>query len=390
LIRIENPITYIALAGFSFTTSLQVTTSVLSLYLFKELGASTSEIGIIFAIFSIASLLFRVLMVFILPGVQLSYLLLAGLLTNMMAAVGYYAAEAIGLFILFRVIHGLAVALDNTVMLTLASLSAPKGRETSTAVARYTAAVALGLMTGPAIATLSVTLFGLRASFLVASLASVPSVVASYLFIRATRGIWIGQITRVSIAEFRNLIRGVGIRIASVIFFLFSIAYGVFVAYAPLVAEVKYGLANNVITSLFFGYFIISFTLRSFLSRLLNRFSMTKLLSASLSAVSISLFLMWISPSPLLFAIAFVMMGMGHGFVFPITAIIAARTTPPSSRINGNAIYLASWDVGFLIGPSVAAALSLYLAPHEILMMIIIAPLTALYTTRQIHKTGIE
>ena len=386
-----NPVVYIALSGFVITTSIQVINPILSIYLVKELNATPSEVGVVFSVFSLASLVFRVLLVFIIPSVSLSYLLLAGLIVNSIAILGYSIVPSVDSLILFRAMHGFALSLDNTAMLTLAGLSTSRDQEMTTTVAKYAAALALGLMVGPAVATLSVTFYGVSDTLFVAFLTSVPAILFTVLFIRATKGIWIGHVTRkISWIDFKRLVSRLGLQIAAITFFLFSFVYSVFIAYAPLVAGPKYGMPDNVVTALFFGYFLLTFSLRMVLPRLLERISMQKLLLISLLIVSLALAIMGISFNPVLFSVGFEMMGVGHGFIFPLTAALVARSIPPQRRINGNAIYLAAWDVGALIGPLVAAYLSLHIETQLILLAITPAPLIALMLIRQIPRTGIE
>lgn len=386
-----NPVIYIALSGFIITTSIQVINPILSIYLVKNFDASLSEVGVIFSVFSLSSFLFRVLLVFLIPSISLSYLLLAGIVINSAAILGYLLVSDIETLIIFRIIHGFAFSLDNTAMLTLAGLSTSRDQEMTTTVAKYAAALALGLMVGPAVATLSVTFYGVSATLLVAFLTSIPAVLFTILFIRATKGIWIGHVTRrISWVDFRRLISRLGLQIASITLFLFSFSYSVLIAYAPLVAGLKYNLPDNVITALFFGYFLVTFSLRMALPRLMESVSMSKLLSMSLLLASSALVFMGISTTPFLFAVGFEIMGIGHGFIFPLTAALVARAIPPHRRINGNAIYLASWDVGALAGPLAAAFLSLYLEPQLILLTMTPATLIALLLVKQIPKTGIE
>ena len=386
-----NPVIYIALSGFIITTSIQVINPILSIYLVKNFAASLSEVGVIFSVFSLSSFLFRVLLVFLIPSISLSYLLLAGIVINSAAILGYLLVSDIETLIIFRIIHGFAFSLDNTAMLTLAGLSTSRDQEMTTTVAKYAAALALGLMVGPAVATLSVTFYGVSATLLVAFLTSIPAVLFTILFIRATKGIWIGHVTRrISWVDFRRLISRLGLQIASITLFLFSFSYSVLIAYAPLVAGLKYNLPDNVITALFFGYFLVTFSLRMALPRLMESVSMSKLLSMSLLLASSALVFMGISTTPFLFAVGFEIMGIGHGFIFPLTAALVARAIPPHRRINGNAIYLASWDVGALAGPLAAAFLSLYLEPQLILLTMTPATLIALLLVKQIPKTGIE
>ena len=383
--------TNITVSGFILTTSIQILNPILAIYVYRELSATPAEVGIIFAVFALAGLLLRVGLAFLVSPDRLGALLLLGLVVNTLSITGYYVVDTIEGMLVMRIIHGAAIALDNTTMLTLIGLVVANEGEIARSLSRYTAAVAMGLMTGPAIATVVVAVLGTREAILASALISAPTIILGYLFIRRSRGIWLGPVHHhTTVKEFITIIRGVGIRLASSIFFLFSVVYGVFLAYAPLIAGPRLGLADEIITILFLGYFGISFITRVLLPRLLGLLGAQTLLILSLTISAAGLAIVGLSGSPQLFILGFELIGIGHGITFPVTAIIAARTVAPQFRVLGNAIYLGAWDVGTLLGPLVGALLAPYLSIGQLIALAAIAPLAAALLALNLKKTGIH
>ena len=391
LIKRLTPVTFIAISGFGLMASLQVINPILALYVYRELNATESDVGLVFASFSIASLALRIPVILLIASIPLSNILLVGLTINALSILAYTFVEDVGMMIPLRAIHGLSVALDNTAMLTLAGLSAPREEKTTYSVAGYAAAVAFGLMMGPAIATLSVSILGLSPTLFIAFLVSLLPIISSYLFIRGTRGIWLGHVTSgVSWRDFLIALHRAGLRVSSTIFFAFAFTYGIFIAYAPLLAGIRYGIPDNLITFLFLGYYTITFSIRATLPKLLSRTTIQSLIIKSLIIATAALLTMGIAQNAIIFMLGFEMLGIAHSLIFPLTAIIAVRAIPPNMRILGNAIYLAAWDAGALLGPLTAAFLSLILDIQAILLVAVSIPLLSILVARTIHRVGID
>lgn len=59
----------------------------------------------------------------------------------------------------------------------------------------------------------------------------------------------------------------------------------------------------------------------------------------------------------MLFVTGFLVLGIGHSWVYPATSITIAKFTRTAERSLANSVYLMYWDLGFLTGPLVAAVI---------------------------------
>jgi len=97
-----------------------------------------------------------------------------------------------------------------------------------------------------------------------------------------------------------------------------------------------------------------------------------------------------ISTSLALFILGFELTAFGHGFIFPLTALVVAKTIPPELRMLGNSIYLSSWDAGLMIGPLVSSALTAALPLRETIAVMAITPMIGLVLSTRVRRLGIE
>ncbi|MEM3448829.1 MAG: MFS transporter [Nitrososphaerota archaeon] len=387
----RSPSTLLAFTGFIVTTSGQMSAPILSLYALSHLRASTAEIGLIFSIFSLSSLVVRLLMGLIFTGDFLMKALIAGLVINSSSMISYAVAPNVPALVGIRAIHGAAFAFDVTTMLTLSSLVASSDQEVSSSLSRYTTGVALGLMLGPAIGTLTVTALGLRYTLVAAGIASIPAIIAASILFRESRGMCIWPDSRrPSTNDLKMLFYNDGLKLSTLIYLCYTIAYGVVLAYAPVVGKLDLEMREENITLLFFGYFAITLICRALLPKILRRISITRLLLISLSAAAAGLFTMGISASLALFVLGFELTALGHGFIFPLTAMIVAKTITPELRMLGNSIYLSSWDAGLMIGPLFSSALTVSLPLRATIAVMASTPMIGLALASRVKRLGLD
>lgn len=387
----RSPSNLLALTGFIVTTSGQMSAPILSLYALSHLQASTAEIGLIFSIFSLSSLVVRLLMGLFFSGDFLMKALVAGLIVNSCSMLSYAVAPNVPALIGVRTIHGAAFAFDVTTMLTLSSLVASSDQEVSSSVSKYTTGVALGLMLGPAIGTLTVSALGLRYTLVAAGIASIPAIIAASVLFRESRGICIWpSSSRPSTKDLKALLHNDGLRLSTLIYLCYTVAYGVVLAYAPVVGKLDLQMREESITLLFFGYFAITLICRASLPKILGKISITQLLIISLSAAAAGLFTMGISLSLALFVLGFELTALGHGFIFPLTAMIVAKTITPELRMLGNSIYLSSWDAGLMIGPLFSSTLTYSLPLRETIAVMALTPVIGLAISTRVRRLGLD
>ena len=147
-------------------------------------------------------------------------------------------------------------------------------------------------------------------------------------------------------------------RRAFLAFLAWSFLFGVILAYAPLYAHKSFGFPDEQITALFFGYFAFTSGVRLFMNKLTRRFSKEKLLVSSLLGGTVMTLLMALGGSPATFAVAFVLLGVAQGIVYPTSAMIVAGAFGLEELLSANSIYLSASDLGQTLGPVFASVLA--------------------------------
>ena len=376
--------------SFFLSLSIFMIWPILSIYAYEYVGASKPMVGTITAAAFITAILVRVPFSLGVRTEHFSMALMGGLVANSAALAGYGLSHDIMTLVAFRVLHGVAVALDYTLMLTLSSMIASNEAEIMSFIESYSLALALGLVMGPAAGTLLVSVIDLRLMMFVASLVSLAAVAAGAGFLKSVHGIWLGfQASKVDLKDFLRVLRSRGVMTAFATYLSFTFAYGAFLAYAPLRAKLDLGLIDQHVTLLFSLYYFTVFLMRLFIGRLRRRFGVTSLLYLALGSSGIGMLMVGLAPHRVAFAVGFPLMGLTHGLIFPLTASVAARTTTPDIRITGNAAFLTSFDLGNLIGPLTASIMVEAVSISTTLAILSIVPFLGMLIIPTIRRIGV-
>jgi MFS family permease len=363
----------------------------IAIFTYSDLKASLGEVGIVVSAFFVASIISKIPTAFILRGDRILQALLFGILSNTVALFGYALIPNIQVMYLVRILHGISLAVSIITMLTVSASLTASESEMVVAVERYSAATAVGLMFGPAIGTVLVSLVGLRITFLAAALLSIPSSILGYLFFRMTSGIWVGAtITKFSLHDLFYMLRSRLLILSYLVYLIFAYVYGVVVSYEPIEAKITYAMSDSEITGLFFGYFGLTLVTRVLLGRLLPRYSFSKLIAAGLIIPALGLILTGIGLYRLAFALGFVIIGVGHGLIFPLTAILVAKSVPLTHRIIANSVYLTAFDLGNVFAPLISSGTSVVLGVGLSLSMTALAPLLGLTLVPLLRREVLE
>ena len=381
----------LSLTGFFVSTSIFMIAPMFSVYAYGYVGASEVEVGAITAAAFLTALFIRIPFSLGLKTEYFHIALIGGLIANSLALAGYGFSINIPMLLLFRVLHGVAVALDYTLMLTLSSMIAPGQTDTTSSIESYSMSLALGLVMGPSIGSLLLSFIDLRMLMYVSALIGVGAIISGIFFARSIHGFWYGfQVGRIRWRDVLRLLRSRRVMAPATTYFSFTLAYGAFIAYMPLRAKLDLLISDQGLTVLFSTYYLVVFIIRLFIGRLRRHFGSIKLLYAALSMAASGILASAFAPNYLLLATGFMMTGMSHGLIFPITASVAARTTPPDLRNMGNAAYLTSFDVGNIVGPSMASFMVGFIPLSLTVAFMAVFPLLGMLTIPVIRRLGIS
>jgi DHA1 family multidrug resistance protein-like MFS transporter len=347
--------------GFSYIASSSVIAPILSIYVKDNVSASVEIVGLVTAIFFIASALAKTsLGVFAGGKKTITFLLFAFAIFSICPAL-YPLTHNVIVLIVLRATQGFAYAFIGTASLILAALAIPSV-ERDKGVGTYTASLSLGLLAGPAITTFSIPLFGVQNTFYFACLIGFVGVFAAFFLNKKISSIeknW--QIISLDVnrealkSKISAITRNRMFDMAFIGNFAFFILFGVILAYAPLYAKDKLKFSDELVSILFLLYYMATTVTRLSIGRIVRRVSKAMLIIFSTIFVALFSFALVIFVDNLIFAGIFASIGAIQGVLFPVGSMLIAEYVQPSRNILANSLYMMGIDVGQGIAPLITA-----------------------------------
>ncbi len=349
------------MTGFSYVASSSVIAPILSIYVKDVINAPVEMVGLVTAMFFIASALTRLsLGVFAGGKKTITFLLFAFVIFSICPAL-YPLTDSIVVLIVLRVAQGFAYAFIGTASLILATL-AISSLERDKGVGTYTASLSLGLLAGPAITTFSIPVFGISKTFYFAALMGLVGIFAAfflYMKISAIERNW--QIIGVTFereslkSKISAITRNQMFGVAFIGIFAFFILFGVILAYAPLYAKKTLNFSDELVSVLFLLYYIATTVTRLSIGRIVRRVSKSTLMILGTVLAALFSFTLAIVTDNFTFAGIFALIGAVQGVLFPVGSMLIAEYVQPSRNVFANSLYLMGIDVGQGIAPLITA-----------------------------------
>jgi len=349
------------MTGFSYVASSSVIAPILSIYVKDVINAPVEMVGLVTAMFFIASALTRLsLGVFAGGKKTITFLLFAFVIFSICPAL-YPLTDSIVVLIVLRVAQGFAYAFIGTASLILATL-AFSSLERDKGVGAYTASLSLGLLAGPAITTFSIPVFGISKTFYFAALMGLVGIFAAfflYMKISAIERNW--QIIGVTFereslkSKISSIARNQMFGVAFIGIFAFFILFGVLLAYAPLYAKKTLNFSDELVSVLFLLYYVATMVTRLSIGRIVRRVSKSTLMILSTVLAALFSFTLAIVTDNFTFAGIFALIGAVQGVLFPVGSMLIAEYVQPSRSVFANSLYLMGIDVGQGIAPLITA-----------------------------------
>ena len=324
---------------------------VLPFYLEEVFKVNESGIGVILACYTVASLCIRPFSGYMVDAFARKplYLLAYFVFTFMFA--GYIVAGVLTLFIIFRVIHGLAFGMvsvsGNTIVIDIMP-SSRRGEGLGYYGLSNNIAMSIGPMAG-------LFTHNAGASFTLIFTCSLLSSALGFVMATMVKTPYKAPVKREPISLDRFiLLKGMP---AGLALLLLSIPYGMTTNYVAMYAK-EIGL--RVETGFFFTFMAAGIAIsRLFSGRMVDRGKITQVIAAGIYMVIVCFFLLaacenlnaW-SPSLtnyLFFAVA-LFLGIGFGTMFPAFNTLFVNLASNSLRGTATSTYLTSWDVGIGLG----------------------------------------
>jgi len=350
--------------GFSYIASSSVIAPILSIYVKDVINAPLEMIGLVTAMFFLASALAKIFLGVFAGGKKtITFLLLAFVIFSICPML-YSITDNILLLVVLRATQGFAYAFIGTASLILAAL-AISSVERDKGVGTYTASLSLGLLAGPAITAFSIPLFGVSNTFYFAGLMGFIGIIAAFFLNRKISSIeknW--QIIGVTVdreplkSKISAIMHNRMFGMAFIGNFAFFVLFGVILAYAPLYAKETLHFSDELVSVVFLLYYIATTFTRLSLRRIVERVSKSTLMIASTMLAAFFSFSLAFLTDNLVFAVTFASIGAVQGVLFPVGSMLIAEHIQPSRNVLANSLYMMGIDVGQGIAPLITAGVA--------------------------------
>lgn len=337
-------------ANFLLFFAFYLILPVLPFYLTEVFQASNTAVGIILSCYTIAALCIRPFSGYLLDTLARKplYLIAYFIFTTIFA--GYLLAGVLALFVMLRVVHGLAFGMVTVAGNTIVIDITPSSRR-GEAVGYYGLMNNMAMSIGPMVGLFMHDTYSFQAIFTF-SLASgsLGFIMACLVKTPAKQPV---QSEPISFDRF-VLLKGIP---AGVSLLLLSIPYGMTSTYVAMYAK---EIGITISSGLFFTFMAVGMAVsRMFSGRQVDKGRITQVIALGLYLVCFCFFALsacgmlikWNTTfaTYLFFGIA-LFLGIGFGTMFPAFNSLFVNLAPNSKRGTATSTYLTSWDVGIGIG----------------------------------------
>ena len=342
---------FILAANFLLYFGFWLLTPVLPFYLLEEFHASNTTIGIVLSCYTIAALCIRPFSGYLLDTFSRKPLYLTAYFVFTLVFAGYMVAGLLTLFILLRILHGVAFGTVTVGGNTLVIDIMPSSRR-GEGLGYYGLSNNIAMSIGP---MFGLFLHSAGVSYITIFSYALASCILGFVAACMVRTTYRPPVKRAPISLDRFiLIKGIP---AGFSLLLLSIPYGMTTNYVAMYAK-QIGITAE--TGFFFTLMAIGMAIsRLFSGRLVDKGMVTGVIQTGLYLVCLCYFglsacgwlIGWdLRLTTILFFAISLLLGIGFGTMFPAYNTLFVNLAPNNQRGTATSTYLTSWDVGLGIG----------------------------------------
>jgi MFS family permease len=333
----SRALAYVVAATFFHFASLYYLLSTLPLYV-RELGGTTSQVGLIIGILALTSLAARPLVGPWIDRAGRRGFLLVGAGIYALASLGYWAIPSVTGVLLWRVFHGIGLATFSTAAASLAADLAPPGRR-GTTMGVFGLAQAAALTLGPGAGRMLFAASGYHGVFVAsAGTALVALVCASRLPPDAPHG---PPVAGAAPGAGRGLSRAIAL--PAVVQFAASVAYGTIISFIAVAARDR-GLEG---VGPFFALLALSsLGVRLIAGRAYDRWGAAVALAPMFLALATGMALLAVAHGAVLFFCGAILAGLGIGGTHTTLISAVVDRSAAERRARSVAGFAAFWELG--------------------------------------------
>ena len=309
----------------------------------SDLGASDTQIGLIYAATAVASVAMRPLLGTIMDRYGRRPVILLGNVLNIAFVLLYLTVTTLGPWVYaVRIGHGVAEAMLFSALFTYGTDVVPKARRTE-GIALFGVSGLLPLGVAGILGDFVLSVAGFRELFLTAAGFAVATLVFSLPLPERRPVLAPGEKPK---GFWRIVVTPNLMPIWWMLGSFSLVLTGYFVFIRRYIDDTGYGSVG-----LFFStYVIVAILERLLLGWLPDRVGRKRVLYPSMAALAVGFLVLAYAGSWVGVAIAGALCGAGHGFVFPILTAMLVDRAPDSDRGSAMSFFTALLDIGTLIG----------------------------------------
>lgn len=309
----------------------------------EHLHGTEAVAGAAAAAFSLVAVVVRPFIGWLLDSGKRRVILVVGLLGMALMPVGYMCVGMVVSALVFRMVHGVALAFSNTSSNTIASDLLPRSRF-GEGMGYFGTSIALATAGAPALGLFLMEHFGFVALFSAASVVCLLS-----LLLLVMMKVPVPERKAVKF-ELHGLFDKSALP-ASAILFVFLLTFGALESFlAKFSAEA--GLLGG---GIFFAVMaLVLMVIRMSMGKIVDQRGEGIFIYTCNGAMFGALLLLVFAPNNVTFLISAVLVGYGFGGIAPALQAVAVYLAPPERRGAANSTYLCAYDLGFGVGGGIA------------------------------------
>ncbi|HPX19205.1 MAG TPA: MFS transporter [Deltaproteobacteria bacterium] len=318
----------------------------------RSLGATATQVGLIFTCFSLSRTVFTPIMGMIAEKRDLRKLILTGLFLYAGIALMYILAGTPEALIVIRTFHGMASACVLPLAMSYIALVAEKGKE-GAFMGSFNTALFLGMGAGPLLGGVITEAMGIDGAFLCLSLLSLLAGILVFFLVPSMRSSVQGR-PAFSVRAISRYSPMTGLLIFRVIS---ALGRGSLFAFIPLLAA-RAGLSMLEVGMLISANIFTTGLLQRPFGQIVTKGNLLKLITIGSLVSAAALASMPLGQCFRSFLAIGLIMGIGGAVSIPASSVMAVEYGKKLGMTSSLGIFDAAWGIGMILGPVLMGVVS--------------------------------
>ncbi len=331
------------------------------------LGGNAVTIGVATALFSIASILSRPFVGWLIDTKGRYCILVLGLVGMALIPMGYFVSAGIAMAVILRTAHGVFHAASSNASSTWVTDIIPHSRM-GEGLGMYGLSMAISTAVAPAMGLAVMNIWGFQPLFAIAALVAL-----------AALGIGISIHPRNYTLsnkplKFSELFEPMSLP-AAITQFFFMMAYGVIEVYVAIYATQHHLPGGGIY---FIGIAVATVATRILMGRAVDKYGEARLVYTGNAAIIAGILLLVFAHNLPCYLLSAVLLGYSFGAVQPSLQTMAMHAVPPERRGAASSTFFVAFDFGIALGGFLAGVLVSYWGYDIMFLSMILACLLSL------------